>query len=217
MLTQGKNMKHEAARQQGFSLLEVLVSLLILMVGLLGIAGLMIKGQRASFEAYQRQQALALAQDMAERIRANRGAGPFYITTGLPSMPGDGDLYAARQICDDGFICNQQRQLADYDLATWDGMLIGASKTKDDGAGNVTNIGGLVNAYGCVEWNANVNQPVFVVSVAWQGDAPTNAPAASTCADTLYPDAALRRVVALNVSGCRLNGADPWGCSPLGF
>ena len=52
---------------RGFTLIEVLVTLVILMFGLLGIAGLMAKGQRASFEAYQRQAALAIANDMAER------------------------------------------------------------------------------------------------------------------------------------------------------
>ena len=53
----------------GFTLIEVLVTLVILTFGLLGIAGLMAKGQRISFEAYQRQQAVALASDMAERSR----------------------------------------------------------------------------------------------------------------------------------------------------
>ena len=42
--------------KRGFTLIEVLVTLVILMFGLLGIAGLMAKGQRASFEAFQRQQ-----------------------------------------------------------------------------------------------------------------------------------------------------------------
>ena len=57
-------------RQPGFTMSEVLVTMVILMIGLLGIAGLMAQGQRSSFEAYQRQQALALAGDMAERERA---------------------------------------------------------------------------------------------------------------------------------------------------
>ena len=46
-------------RQPGFTMIEVLVTMVILMIGLLGIAGLMAQGQRTSFEAYQRQQALA--------------------------------------------------------------------------------------------------------------------------------------------------------------
>ena len=64
--------------KRGFTLIEVLVTLVILMFGLLGIAGLMAKGQRVSFEAFQRQQALSLANDMAERQRANRSQATVY-------------------------------------------------------------------------------------------------------------------------------------------
>ena len=47
-------------RCRGFTMIEVLVTLVILLFGLLGIAGLMAKGQRAAYEALQRQQALAM-------------------------------------------------------------------------------------------------------------------------------------------------------------
>ena len=63
---------------RGFTLIEVLVTLVILTFGLLGIAGLMAKGQRASFEAFQRQQAISLASDMSERVRANRSQAAVY-------------------------------------------------------------------------------------------------------------------------------------------
>ena len=72
---------------RGFTLIEVLVTLVILTFGLLGIAGLMAKGQRASFEAFERQQAVALASDMAERVRANRSQASVYAAA-LPSAGG---------------------------------------------------------------------------------------------------------------------------------
>lgn len=204
-------MRNFQTWQRGFSLLEVLVSLLILMVGLLGIAGLMVKGQRASFEAYQRQQALALAQDMAEKIRSNRGGAPFYVTNGLVSQPGEGQLFSARQGCDASRTCTQE-QLALDDLAAWDGLLAGTSKIDV----NHRNVGGIIGARGCVEW-ANLppdpaNDPTFVVSVAWQGDMETTAPTSSSCGEGQYGSAAKRRLVSLTVSGCRLNGTAPWGC-----
>lgn len=65
-------MPVNTSRNTGFTLVEVLVSLAILVFGLLGLAGLISKGHRAAFEAYQRQQALAVANDIAERIRANQ-------------------------------------------------------------------------------------------------------------------------------------------------
>jgi type IV pilus assembly protein PilV len=65
----------------GFTLVEVLVALVVLSVGMLGIAALYLEGLRASRDALVRTQAVALAADMADRIRANRyipvGAGAY--------------------------------------------------------------------------------------------------------------------------------------------
>lgn len=79
----------------GFTLLEVLVSLLILSVGLLGIAGLQLTGLRSNQSAYVRSQATILAYDILDRMRANRAeaqAGGYNITIAatddLPSMGG---------------------------------------------------------------------------------------------------------------------------------
>ncbi len=55
----------------GFTLLEVLIALLVLSVGLLGLASLQTRGLAAGHNAYLRSQAVLLARDMAERIRAN--------------------------------------------------------------------------------------------------------------------------------------------------
>ena len=64
----------------GFTLLEVLISLLILVVGLLGMIGLQARTQIATFESYQRGQALILVHDMADRLSTNRGAAGCYVT-----------------------------------------------------------------------------------------------------------------------------------------
>jgi type IV pilus assembly protein PilV len=56
----------------GFSLLEVLVALLVLSVGLLGLASLQATTVRFNHGAYLRSQATNLAYDMADRMRANR-------------------------------------------------------------------------------------------------------------------------------------------------
>src|SRR5919202_6329509 len=62
----------------GFTLIEVLISLLILTFGLLGLAGLQGVAQRAEAESYQRAQALVLLQDMVDRINANRKVAGCY-------------------------------------------------------------------------------------------------------------------------------------------
>ncbi|MGH8616859.1 MAG: type IV pilus modification protein PilV [Burkholderiales bacterium] len=203
-------------RTAGFTLIEVLVTLVILMFGLLGIAGLMAKGQRASFEAFQRQQALALANDMAERIRTNRAAAPAYALAAAPGaspMVGEQALYddlltTAILDCGAGSSCNAAN-LAAYDLALWDGLLTGYTEKQAVGGAS---IGGIVNARGCVEALAGAtacpappagvnvfSSTTYRVSVTWQGEEETLAPTASACGNGLYGTAARRRLVFLDV------------------
>lgn len=63
---------------RGFSIVEVLVALVVLAVGMLGIAGLYVTTLRASGGALYRTQAVSFASDMADRIRANPNAGTAY-------------------------------------------------------------------------------------------------------------------------------------------
>lgn len=58
--------------QTGFTLIEVLVAVLVLAIGLLGLAGLQTTGLHSNHSAYLRTQATLLAYDMADRMRANR-------------------------------------------------------------------------------------------------------------------------------------------------
>jgi type IV pilus assembly protein PilV len=62
----------------GFTLLEVLIALVVLSIGLLGIAGLQGVGLRSSHGAYLSSQASLLAYDMADRIRANPQTSATY-------------------------------------------------------------------------------------------------------------------------------------------
>jgi len=57
---------------EGFTLLEILVAVLVLSIGLLGIAGLQVTGLRFNHSAYARTQATLLAYELADRMRANR-------------------------------------------------------------------------------------------------------------------------------------------------
>lgn len=59
-------------RVRGFTLIEAMVALLVLSIGLLGIAALYVETLRASRSALFRTQAVNLAADLADRIRANR-------------------------------------------------------------------------------------------------------------------------------------------------
>lgn len=59
-------------KQSGFTLLEVLVALLVMSIGLLGLAGLMASSMRNNLSASHRTQAIWQAYDIVDRMRANR-------------------------------------------------------------------------------------------------------------------------------------------------
>ncbi|HWQ94221.1 MAG TPA: type IV pilus modification protein PilV, partial [Gammaproteobacteria bacterium] len=99
------------AAMQGFSLLEVLVALLVLSVGLLGLAGLSAKGMNSNQSAYYLSQAMVQAYDMADRMRANRAgfaAGSYDSISGTGSDPG---------CISTG--CSTTSQIAQYDANRW--------------------------------------------------------------------------------------------------
>lgn len=201
---------------RGFTLLEVLITLAILMFGLLGLAGLMAKGQRASFEGFQRQQALSYATDIAERIRSNRDRAAGYATAAPLAAPvGSGARFAdiangTITNCGAG-TCTPADTVA-YDVALWDGALAGASESEVAGGARV---GGILRANGCIAATgaaigacpAAPATPAgrfffgqrYTISVAWQGRDPSTAPTNSTCGAGLYGNEALRRVVTLDV------------------
>lgn len=65
---------HNPCHQTGSTMIEVLVALLILAIGLLGMAGLQTLSLRNAHDAYLRTQATILAVDMVERMRAGNGS-----------------------------------------------------------------------------------------------------------------------------------------------
>lgn len=67
-------MTQTHARQTGFTLLEVLISFMVLSFGLLGAVALQAKAKQASFDSMQRAAAVALANDILQRIRVNDSA-----------------------------------------------------------------------------------------------------------------------------------------------
>jgi len=67
-------MSAQGSHLQGFSLVEVLVTLTIVSVGLLGVVGFQTNTQKISNNAYYQTQAVIITHDMTERIRANTDA-----------------------------------------------------------------------------------------------------------------------------------------------
>lgn len=66
-------MTHNTPQHQhGATLIEVLIAVVVLSIGLLGLAGLQATSVKSNHSAYQRSQATLLAYDLADRMRANR-------------------------------------------------------------------------------------------------------------------------------------------------
>ncbi|MEO6967314.1 MAG: type IV pilus modification protein PilV [Rhodanobacteraceae bacterium] len=65
------NIQRPSMRTRGFTLIEVLIAVLIFSVGLLGMAGIMILSVQSNHAGFQRTQVSVLAQNMADRMRAN--------------------------------------------------------------------------------------------------------------------------------------------------
>jgi type IV pilus assembly protein PilV len=81
---------------RGFSIVEAMVALVVMSVGMLGIAGLYVSSLKAGRTAILRTQAVNLASDIADRIRANRTARTAYDTATVApcTVPGGGATLA---------------------------------------------------------------------------------------------------------------------------
>ena len=73
------------AAQLGFTMIEVLIALVVLAVGLLGLAGLQTFSMKYNHQSYERTQATMLMADIIERMRANQAgamAGNYNVPVG---------------------------------------------------------------------------------------------------------------------------------------
>jgi type IV pilus assembly protein PilV len=148
-------------RQRGITLVEVLVTLVILAIGLLGLIALQARVQVLQAEAYQRAQALMLLKDMAGRLSNNRNDAAGY------DLGGDADDFVgAGATCPATGTTRRTR-----DIAEWCAALQGAGERL-----GASNVGAMVGGRGCIR---DVGDGEFLITVAWQGLAPVGAPPTS--------------------------------------
>jgi type IV pilus assembly protein PilV len=151
----------EIQKNQGFTLIEILVTMFILAVGLLGLASLLVDGMKNNQGAYLRTQASILAYDMADRMRANRtqatGGGAYDGLTTIgasTSLPSCATANAG---------CSPAQQVT-VDLAQWTRQIQGI------GSG----VALLPGGQGVVQYDAATD--MFTIAIRWdeiarQGDA----------------------------------------------
>jgi type IV pilus assembly protein PilV len=139
-------------RTRGFTLVEVLVSLVILSIGLLGIAKLMLLSSHSNDSAYLRSQATDLAYEMLDYMRANSvqaAAGNYTTALGTPAT-------------NPGFTCiatSPCANLALYDVYQW--------KLRLNANSGVTPAGALPNGQGSVTTTSAGGQTTITIIVSW--------------------------------------------------
>jgi type IV pilus assembly protein PilV len=163
-----------AGPHAGFSLIEVLISLLVISVGLLSIASLQVLSKRSNFDAAQRTTAAHLADDLLSRMRSNPSALIDY----LPAQPlGSASQGPPAVICTEGVVCTGA-ELAAYDLWQWEQQLDGMETTVDGGAA-----GGIVLPTACISGPGFGGNGTYSVSIAWRGLTEATNPITNDCGE----------------------------------
>lgn len=144
--------------EHGFSLLEVLVALLVLSIGLLGLAALQTTGLKLNHQSYERTQATLQAYDIIDRIRANKNGNTTvnstYDSVALGAQPGSTNCVTASGPT----YCNDNA-MAQYDIRNWN---ISNSTLLAQGRGGVCR--GTFDA----SFNCTVGGSIYRVAIAWK-------------------------------------------------
>lgn len=111
--------KNRHRKQGAFSLIEILVALIVLAIGMLGIARMLLLSHKASTSNYIRQNAIQSAYNMLDRMHANRQAaldgnytGGNLVSSGAPTAPSTPSVNCSTSSC-------STAELANYDTFIW--------------------------------------------------------------------------------------------------
>lgn len=208
---------HRPTLARGYSLLEVLITMFVIAIGLLGLVGLQARALTAEVEAAARGQALMLVNDMADRMQANLNSvknpvgnatydqvsggskivfGTEYTNSCVTLNPTS--LSAQAACCKTTAQSGTKNSVAESDLCEWDLALKGIGET----TGGAAKVGAMANARGCVFLQAT---NVYEIDVVWQGRDATGAVASDlTCGNTAITTG--RRGVSRRIQVADLDG-----------
>lgn len=131
--------KNAYGAQQGFSLVEVLIALIIMSVGMLGIAGLYVQSLQAGRTSLFRHHSVTLAGDVADRIRVNPRAGVDYTGNAV-----NNNCVAM------GIDCTPT-QMAANDILLWDQQALDS----------------LPNGAVDIQFDGAVSPPTYTITISW--------------------------------------------------
>ncbi|MDO8719374.1 MAG: prepilin-type N-terminal cleavage/methylation domain-containing protein [Polaromonas sp.] len=190
-------------RVRGFTLIEILVTLAIILIGILGTFGLQTKATKVEFESYQRGQALALVRDMEARLTASRGIIDSFLAAELSSTNGSVYVGVGSGGLNGVLDCSVEATLAKTQLCAWGDALQGTAVSEGG-----KSVGAMIGARGCLirmePPQSNSLADLYIV-VVWQGvvagnDPPVDAVSGqNNCASQVNFGTGLRRGVSMRV------------------
>lgn len=147
--------------RQGFSLIEVLVALLVLSIGLLGLAALQTTGLAFNHQSYERTQAVIQAYDIIDRMRANRsGSGDTinstYNNVSLGYLPTPSKYCTSQECTSD--------ELATYDIWYWNAV---NASILSEGKGAICK-GTFTNDASGYPSSCNVTGSIYRIAATWK-------------------------------------------------
>lgn len=142
-------------RHGGFSLVEVLIALVIMSVGMLGIAGLYVQSLQAGRTSMFRHHAVTLAGDVADRIRANpRAAAAYEAANGV------------NHACVAGTVNCSQTEMAENDILLWKAQAVDTLPGGDVAIVYTAAAGGNPPNYQItVSWSEPGETPTYVINI----------------------------------------------------
>ena len=183
---------------RGSSLIEILVTMVILAIGLLGLAGMQAKIHLLELESFERGQAVVLLNDIVDRISADRINSASYV----------GNLGTGATCASGGTgVCNCSALAAGSvrELCEWSNLVKGAAEKSSSNP-----IGGVDSARACIytfATPATIAAPAIYgncqtglqIDLVWQGTSATSAPGVSCGTGTYGSNDAYRRAVSTRI------------------
>lgn len=153
-------------KNTGFTLIEVLIAMLIMALGLLGLAAMQATGLRNNQSAYHRSQATQLAYDMADRIRANfteanKGAASIFITKDSSTATEKTDCVTVSTACTPAIMAENDLFLWYQAISNLNILPLGEGKIEVNGSVFSITIKWDDNRDGSVDIDADDDDPKF--------------------------------------------------------
>ena len=164
--------KNRLSTQSGFTLIEALIAFFVLSIGLIGIVSLLTLSKSTQHQALQRTRAIAMANDLLERVRANPRGIQIYASRDRSSPLGNRSIDGPpAETCTRSDPCSGEEK-AFQDLWDWERTLDGHDVTVNTDNGKQLNTSGLLSPNACVNFtpvDGKQNTGVVSVIIQWRG------------------------------------------------